>query len=193
MQDYSKENYITRWSLDRRKGHLYKTLMDEQRGILKDTVLMVGCNAGSTLTMLREYAPHAIGIDLNFHAIKEAAGNRVCGNVLQIPFLNKSIDTILALDFIEHIYPIDMLSLINEFHRILKPAGFMFAFSPRCDIINPSAIAMNSCHVQWFENPDVFLEPWWRAGFTGAAWNDTRHNPVDGNPHDAVVMKICRL
>ena len=193
MRDYSKENYIhSGWTLEMRRGHLYNTLLDENRDILKGTVLMIGCNSGTTLALLRDYAPQAIGMDINLDAIDIAKGSRVCGNCLQLPFLTKSVDTILALDIIEHIYSEDMPLLISEIHRVLKPAGFLYAFSPRCDKVKPSNAAMDPHHVQFFENHQEFMDPWWE-NFTGTSWNDTRGNPADGMPHDAVAMKICKL
>ncbi len=93
-------------------------------------VLDVGCGTG---LMLRELAPwRPVGLDFSSHALEFSRGrgleNLVRGDVVRLPFADNSLDLILALDLMEHVERDDLL--IREFHRVLRPGGWMIATVP---------------------------------------------------------------
>lgn len=47
-----------------------------------------------------------------------------------LPFKTNSIARIRAFDVIEHLYANDVINLIREIHRVLKPNGFFHFFVP---------------------------------------------------------------
>lgn len=191
-----KEDYIHRdWTLEKRRKHLYKTLLEENRNHLEGRVLMVGCNAGSTLQLLKELAITAEGLDINKRAVAEAV-KRGCiasvGNIIEPQFPGETFDAILALDVIEHIFSKDMPRMVEQWSRILKPSGKVVAFSPRTDEKNPSGTAMDKCHVQWFVTDSDFYRDWIdRDEFSVVKiYNETRKNPGLKGKHDAWLMVL---
>lgn len=210
----SKENYVHDWTVEKRRGHLYSTILEENRELLEGKrVLMLGCNAGSTLALVAEYAAYTTGREIN-QAAWQVAKNRFlpqrhfpagrgevslsCGNALAMPEnWIAAYDTILALDFIEHIYPGDMPRLVAECHRVLKLGGHIIAYSPRTDYANPNAMCFNPAHVQWFESLRSFQHDWTYMSppsFTQIeARHETRKNPnqtLAPGRHDAWFMVL---
>ena len=189
---YAKENYLhTDWDLKRRQGHIYNTLLGEHPDILKGDNLMLGCNTGSTLQLIESLGHNVIGIDTNAEAIDSGAQevSSIVGDALNMDFVDSAFDTIIAFDFIEHIYLSDMPKLIMECHRVLKPSGKLFAFSPRTDPTKPSQTAMDSCHVQFFTDLTDFAIPWQPMFVVGERWHESRCNPDKAAaPHDAYAM-----
>ena len=189
---YAKENYLhTDWDLKRRQGHIYNTLLSEHADILKGENLMLGCNMGSTLQLIESLGHRVIGMDTNAEAIDSGAQevSSVVGDALDMDFRASHFDTIIAFDFIEHIYPSDMPKLIAECMRVLKPKGKVFAFSPRTDPKHPSQSSMDVCHVQFFTNMSEFDYQWRSMFLQVDAWHESRSNPDgSGTPHDAFAM-----
>lgn len=155
-------------------------------------VLHIGCNTGSTSKLIREMAPwaHVIGLDINRAALKRASGRRVNANVLELPFADKSISCIVALDIIEHIYESDMEQFVDECARVLRNYGRLLGFSPRTDPVKPSSAALDSCHVQFFREPEEFAEAWLRK-FSVKVKREQRTNPSGRGAHDAWLMHAC--
>lgn len=97
-----------------------------------DNVLDVGCSHGLGVQMLWDRGIQANGIDISPTAIEMATKTRtkhkICGeyacfkvgNATHIPFPDKSFDTIISSDVIEHIDPRDIPAMVREFARVTK-------------------------------------------------------------------------
>jgi len=188
VNDYAKESYLHKWDYDRRVGHLYTLLYKEFADRLLGKNLFLGCNTGSSLQVLRAFGHDVVGLDINKEALEIARG-RGCtalyGDATRhMPFADGHFDTILALDFIEHIWPADMPRLVAECARVLRPGGTILAFSPRTDHKKPSGVAMDAAHVQWFKSKNEFAGPWWYHDHFEIieVRHETRSNPSETLP-----------
>jgi SAM-dependent methyltransferase len=102
-------------------------------------VLDVGCGAR------KQYAP-AIGIDRHPHPGVEIVTDLERG----LPVADRSIDHVFAVHFLEHVH--NLLPLLNELHRVLRPEGVLHIMVPHQASINAWA---DPTHVRYF-HPQTF-------------------------------------
>lgn len=92
------------------------------------TIVDLGCGVGSFTKRIKEFKPDnvVVGFDISKPALALAIQrNRqldfVCGDVLNLPFADVSVEAISGFDILEHLENIG--STVREIHRVLKPAG----------------------------------------------------------------------
>jgi SAM-dependent methyltransferase len=102
-------------------------------------VLDVGCGAR------KQYAG-AIGIDRHAHADVDIVADLERG----LPVGDQSIDHVFAVHFLEHVH--NLLPLLNELHRVLRPEGVLHVMVPHRASINAWA---DPTHVRFFD-PQTF-------------------------------------
>lgn len=115
------------------KWPLVKELVTKKK---KLTILDYGCGTGIFIGELLMVNPNLeiFGIDISDYAINVArkkfknAQFFVQTEEKKLPFANNSVDLILAMDVIEHVF--DVKTLLHEFHRILSPGGKIFISTP---------------------------------------------------------------
>lgn len=99
-------------------------------------ILDVGCGSGVISSYLSDnYSTKVIGLDGNIDAINFAKTIHP-----EIEFrlqlidddfeINLEVDAIYCLELIEHIYQHQAVSLLDNFHRLLKPGGKLFLTTP---------------------------------------------------------------
>jgi SAM-dependent methyltransferase len=93
-------------------------------------ILDVGCGTGINLSYFSRYGS-TVGLDISQDALRFCS-QRGLSNVLQgdaerLPFEDNSFDLITALDLLEHL---DDKQALAEFHRVLKPNGFLILTVP---------------------------------------------------------------
>jgi ubiquinone/menaquinone biosynthesis C-methylase UbiE len=95
---------------------------------VKNKFLDLGCGVGSFTAVIRKAFPGdcVIGLDVSRKALGLAAercgrGGFDCGDVLDLPFADVSVDAIGGFDILEHLENVD--KTINEIQRALKPEG----------------------------------------------------------------------
>ncbi len=204
-----KEDYVHRYSVEWRRGHIYTELFAQHSHRLGLRVLQLGCNAGTTLAVLREqcrFPPprRFAGWDINPEAIRAArdllmfTDVQLCVRNALDPVVHEGIcDTVLALDFVEHIYPEDMRALRENLRRMVAPGGKLWVFVPRAG----GAMDTDPTHVQHFEHPaEVLIRV---AGEEGVkSWalvheeRVTRENPdpvACPGVHDALFVILERV
>jgi SAM-dependent methyltransferase len=98
-------------------------------------LLDCGCGAGTYVKSLRrELGIDAFGIEYLAKKVAIAKSDPelspfICqGDLQQIPFASCSFDAALLNEVLEHVP--DEMRVLNEIHRILKPGGTLFVFSP---------------------------------------------------------------
>ena len=123
------ENYIGS------EGRIFEALETIGRG---KVLLDIGCGNGVvTLHALKNYE-YVIGTDISLKALTSIPPKTF--PVLQsnlnrgfIPLKDKSVDSVICLDVIEHLY--DPLLLIKEIHRILRVNGELVVTTPNSRFI----------------------------------------------------------
>lgn len=102
-------------------------------GTLK--VLDVGCNTGKGGSRLKQLSQSIslFGLDCvqkRLDALPECYFKRIYGLSTNIPIEDQFFDVIVAGEFLEHLYPIDVDKTLCEFQRILKIGGKLLLTTP---------------------------------------------------------------
>lgn len=100
-------------------------------------VLDIGCNTGrggATLKQLNKNL-QLIGLDCNQTLIdnisNEIYEQKICSSsTTNISLESSSVNIVVAGEFIEHLYPDDVLQTLREFHRLIKPGGRLLLTTP---------------------------------------------------------------
>ncbi len=101
-----------------------------------ERVLDIGCGRGEILAQCAQEHIAAVGLDYSDDALKLTSYllNRlerdrillpliIRGNAIFLPLANESFDVVIMSDIVEHLYPHELLSTLQEVHRILKASG----------------------------------------------------------------------
>ena len=94
-------------------------------------LLEVGCGSGRMLKAMQDKGWHAVGVDPDPIAIKNAKSKGLVvhqGILADQKFKNDSFDAIVLSHVIEHVP--DPLSLLKECERVLKPGGHLVLITP---------------------------------------------------------------
>lgn len=100
-------------------------------------VLDCACGTGYGVRLLRESgeAASVVGVDIEHAAIVYArqrhqvnATQFICSSGDYLPLPDNSIDIITSFETVEHVP--DDTALIEEFHRVLRPGGFLIISTP---------------------------------------------------------------
>jgi ubiquinone/menaquinone biosynthesis C-methylase UbiE len=102
-------------------------------GTLK--VLDVGCNTGRGGSRLKQLCQSIslFGLDCvqkRLDALPECYSKGIYGLSTNIPIEDQFFDVIVAGEFLEHLYPIDVDKTLCEFQRILKLGGRLLLTTP---------------------------------------------------------------
>lgn len=100
------------------------------------TALDIGAGWGNNLKFLLDLGFDAIGTDISSVAVDQLRNSLVTygknrailiENSSKLPFANNHFDFILDRSSVQHNKKPDVLSIINEVHRCLKPGGRFFS------------------------------------------------------------------
>lgn len=151
------------------KWPLVKELVSEEKNL---TILDYGCGKGIFISELLKLNPNLelFGMDISDYAIKIAKKKFrnvkffVQNEEKKFPLKDESIDLILAMDVIEHVF--DVKKLIGEFNRVLKPRGQLFVTTPYYGLIKNLVIAFcgfdqvfdpTAAHIRFFSKKSLTL------------------------------------
>jgi ubiquinone/menaquinone biosynthesis C-methylase UbiE len=103
-------------------------------------VLDIGCNTGRGGLRLKELNPNItlLGLDCvqaRLDILPECYSKRVCGLSTNIPIEDRSVDVIVAGEFLEHLYPADVDKTLCEFQRVLRIGGRLLLTTPNPNYI----------------------------------------------------------
>lgn len=112
-----------------------------------DTVLDVGCGAGVLASLIAESHPSArvIGIDGNTAAVEFCRSQYALPNlefkhglIDELHFEPRSINRILFLEVVEHIYVDQAKHVMRQFHQLLSPGGRLVLSTPNYNSLWPA-------------------------------------------------------
>ena len=93
----------------------------------KGIVLDCGCGFGSYYSLTKDL--NTLYLDLSYNQLKRFGkkyglrSNRICGDILNLPFKDNTFDLILCINILEHVVDIDRA--LKELHRVLKDEGVL--------------------------------------------------------------------
>ncbi|EKD67851.1 MAG: hypothetical protein ACD_48C00184G0002 [uncultured bacterium] len=174
---YSAKDFYNQFWNNSEDGHFHDfhfkwpLVQDLVKGTKKINVLDYGCGDGSYIEGILKVNPKIkpYGIDISKIAINRAHKNIpngtffVQGDDKKIPLKNKSIDLVLAMDVIEHVFYADRV--INEFGRIIKPGGTLFLSTPYHGLIKNLLISLRyfdqvfdptKAHIRFFTKKTLY-------------------------------------
>ena len=130
----ASENY---WF--RRHEAAYEYLLDEVEG---PRLLEVGAGEGYGAAMLAERVPAVLAVDYDPVTIAHLARRyqalaAVRGNLAALPVLDCSIDTVVSLQVVEHVW--DHRQFLAECARVLRPGGLLALSTPNRLTFSPGA------------------------------------------------------
>jgi len=120
-------SYVWRAGQERRLGMIMKWGAQRIHGC----VLENGCGVGEYLARIRPQAQLAVGIDVEFPRLLDAAQknqNLICAAGENLPFKNGTFDMVLSNEVIEHVQ--DDRRTIEESVAVLKTGGRLILFCP---------------------------------------------------------------
>lgn len=81
-------------------------------------ILDVGAGAGKISNALVANGFHLTALDVSGNALGHNHGRRVQGDICNLPFLDRSFETVLCSEVIEHLYDAEMRATIAEICRV---------------------------------------------------------------------------
>jgi SAM-dependent methyltransferase len=124
-------------------------------------VLDAACGEGYGSWLLARTAQSVTGIDIDRDAIAHAARRYGGGSSLryvpasctQLPFADASFDLVVSFETIEHLA--EQEAMLDEFRRVLTPAGAVIISSPNKDVYSEQSEAENHFHVHELARPEL--------------------------------------
>jgi ubiquinone/menaquinone biosynthesis C-methylase UbiE len=101
----------------------YKKVVNKKNALVLDC----GCGFGSFYNLTSNldaiYLDFSLNLLKKFENIHGLKTNKICGNVLNLPFKDNSFDMVLCINVLEHI--VDYKQVLYELKRILKNNGVL--------------------------------------------------------------------
>lgn len=118
---------------DRFGSHSFEDADPLLQGIRKlepeKKILDIGCGMGYLVDSLASHGHDAHGLDVSSVAIEHCQqnckGSYKRGSLLSIPYPDKSFDTVISTDCLEHIAEQDISKAISEISRVTKRQAYM--------------------------------------------------------------------
>ena len=163
--------------------------LDDLRGCLEDDglVIDVGCGRGEWLGLLADEGFRAVGIDTNREVVRVGrlhGHDMRHGDAMQIlrQFSEGSASAVTAFHVVEHMRVADMLVLLDEAFRVLRPGGRLIVETPNPTnvLVGAAAFYRDPTHVRPV-HPDLLGFIAAEAGFTSI---ETRFlHPIEESPN----------
>ena len=136
----------SREDIRRRVAYYLPLLRDSAVGREGAVVFDVGCGRGEWLELLRDENISAQGIDINEAMAKDCIerGLDVCvgdaiAHLRRLP--DNAIGALTGFHIIEHVPLDDLIELIEEAHRVVRPGGLLIFETP-----NPENLVVGACN-----------------------------------------------
>jgi SAM-dependent methyltransferase len=122
-----KKRLINSWFFPRYIGIVYiELVMREVKSFVRGTMLDIGCGTRRYESIFREAVDTYIGLD--WPEIEDRALPDVIGDAMNMPFMDTSVDVVLATELMEHLpYPHNFLM---EVIRVMREDGVLILSVP---------------------------------------------------------------
>ena len=135
-REFAEEELVELLELSRKNSMRDSRVIETMKLIEGSYVLDVGCASGGwSKRIAEEKLCRVLGIDLLDTSIEIAKKfNEVdgvefrVGDIFDMHFADDTFDCVVFLETIEHVY--EPATFLREFHRILKPGGFLVLSTP---------------------------------------------------------------
>lgn len=152
----NRDNYYNQLSLWNKTSEEYQiqVLMDILSLIPEDTerILDVGCGDGYITNSLPQTID-VVGMDISESALKYVKRRKTVGEIINIPFPDKSFDLVICNDVIEHIPDNEYYLALNELKRVAKK--YILITVPHNEDINSKEAKCLNCgevyHINWHQ------------------------------------------
>jgi SAM-dependent methyltransferase len=124
--DAVADTYVSRFEdeLDRKPRD--RELLDGFAAAVGDPVLDVGCGPGHIGQYVQRRGRRTCGVDLSLEMSKRAAmrvGGASVGDMRALPIASGGVGGVVAFYSLIHIRRDEVISVLGEFHRVLRPGG----------------------------------------------------------------------
>ena len=116
-------------------------------------VLDAACGEGYGTALLGATAGEAVGVDIDAGSIRHAQSTYgsarirfVEGSCTKLPLPDASFDVVVSFETIEHLDAADQPRMLDEFARVLKPAGLLIISSPNKRLYSDERDYVNEFH-----------------------------------------------
>jgi len=140
-------------------------------------VLDAACGEGYGSFLLAQSAAHVTGIDVDGPAVAHARDRYPRANlayteasVTALPLADASVDLVVSFETIEHLA--EQEAMLDEFRRVLAPAGALVLSSPNRPVYNEDAGESNHYHVKELDRAE--LQALLAPRFPRQAWHAQR-------------------
>ena len=106
------------------------------RKYVKGRVLDIGSGSGSLVNLI----PNAVGVDLVPKHL-----NSIKGDVANLPFKDRSFDTVFCTELLEHLCDSDLESGLKEVRRILSGKGHLIITVPYKENLKVNTVLCPKC------------------------------------------------
>lgn len=136
LKEYYKSSEAYRTHLQAKGPVYFEQFVDVVCGCSSpaDSILDLGCGTGESTREIMQRNRNVVGTDLSklFMQPQVGCGNAkplfVTSDASQLPFSDLSFDVVCAMEFIEHVWPVEVV--LREIDRIVKPSGRIVLMSP---------------------------------------------------------------
>jgi SAM-dependent methyltransferase len=119
--------------------------------------LDVGCATGLLVKAFEDRGIEADGIDVSVWAVDHAVSQRVVqGSATDLPWPEQSFDVIISQDFMEHVHPDDLPTVLAEQVRVARPGATILHLIPFYPFDPPIQVDAHLCQA---------TQEWWEALF----------------------------
>lgn len=125
-------------------------------------ILDAGCGEGYGTELLAGVAGSVVGVELDERVVAHARrkytrARFVIGNLIDIPAQDASVDVVVSLQVIEHLWDVDRF--LSEVARVLVPGGLFLCATPNRLTFTPgSDTPVNPFHVREFTAAELAHE-----------------------------------
>jgi SAM-dependent methyltransferase len=125
-----------------------------QASIGPGRALDVGCATGLLVKAFEDRGIEADGIDVSAWAVKHAVSARVVqGSATELPWPDESFDVVISQDFMEHVHPDDLPTVLAEQVRVARPGSALLHLIPFYPFDPPIQVDAHLCQAtqEWWE------------------------------------------